>query len=141
MNRPHTDDRRLARLTEICLALPEADHDHIGDHSSFSVRKKKFAYYLNNHHGDGIVSVCFRTERTARTKFSSHRIRRGSTAPPTSAREDGSAFASTPAKSTGKRSRISSPTATAWLPPSASQHRSPPPQSPRLVDQQLTTDN
>ena len=35
----------------------------IGDHSSFSVRKKKFAYYLNNHHGDGIVSVCFRTER------------------------------------------------------------------------------
>jgi predicted DNA-binding protein (MmcQ/YjbR family) len=35
----------------------------MGDHSSFSVRQKKFAYYLNSHHGDGIVSVCFRTER------------------------------------------------------------------------------
>jgi phosphoribosylglycinamide formyltransferase-1 len=58
-----TDDRRLTRLAEICLALPEAEHGHAGDHSSFSVRKKRFAYYLENHHGDGIVSVCFRTER------------------------------------------------------------------------------
>ncbi len=29
-----------------------------GDHASFLVSKKVFAYYLNNHHGDGIVSVC-----------------------------------------------------------------------------------
>ena len=43
--------------------LPEAAHEDIGDHSSFSVRKKKFAYFLNSHHGDGIISVCFRTER------------------------------------------------------------------------------
>jgi predicted DNA-binding protein (MmcQ/YjbR family) len=54
---------RLARLTEICLALPEAKYEPLGDHASFSVRKKKFAYYLNSHHGDGIVSVCFKTER------------------------------------------------------------------------------
>ena len=27
-------------------------------HASFTVSKKVFAYYLNNHHGDGIVSVC-----------------------------------------------------------------------------------
>jgi predicted DNA-binding protein (MmcQ/YjbR family) len=27
-------------------------------HASFRVAKKVFAYYLNNHHGDGIVSVC-----------------------------------------------------------------------------------
>jgi phosphoribosylglycinamide formyltransferase-1 len=26
------------------------------------VRDKKFAYYLHDHHGDGIISVCFRTE-------------------------------------------------------------------------------
>ncbi len=63
MTQAHTGDRRLSRITEICLALPEAECEDIGDHSSFSVRKKKFAYYLNNHHGDGIVSVCFRTER------------------------------------------------------------------------------
>jgi predicted DNA-binding protein (MmcQ/YjbR family) len=54
---------RLARLVKICLALPEAQYEPVGDHASFSVRKKKFAYYLNSHHGDGIVSVCFKTER------------------------------------------------------------------------------
>ena len=26
------------------------------------MRDKKFAYFLSDHHGDGIVSVCFRTE-------------------------------------------------------------------------------
>jgi hypothetical protein len=46
------------RLTSICLALPEAICQHKGDHASFLVRKKTFAYYLDNHHGDGIVSVC-----------------------------------------------------------------------------------
>jgi predicted DNA-binding protein (MmcQ/YjbR family) len=62
---PSSRDRHrlLPLLTKICLALPEAVHEPSGDHSSFSVRKKKFAYYLNTHHGDGIISVCFRTER------------------------------------------------------------------------------
>jgi len=30
----------------------------MGDHASFRVRKKVFAYFLSDHHGDGIVSVC-----------------------------------------------------------------------------------
>lgn len=30
------------------------------DHAAFTVRGKKFAYFLNNHHGDGIVSICTR---------------------------------------------------------------------------------
>lgn len=50
-------DRTLARLSRICLALPEAAREDKGRHSAFSVRKKIFAYYLNDHHGDGIVSV------------------------------------------------------------------------------------
>jgi predicted DNA-binding protein (MmcQ/YjbR family) len=50
-------DRRLARLSEICLALPEASRRDQGSHSAFLVRKKIFAYYLDNHHGDGIVAV------------------------------------------------------------------------------------
>jgi hypothetical protein len=58
----HFDHPCLIRLTEIALALPEATHECHGQHASFTVRKKKFAYYLNDHHGDGIVSVCFRTE-------------------------------------------------------------------------------
>jgi phosphoribosylglycinamide formyltransferase-1 len=32
----------------------------MGDHAAFAVRKKKFAYYLHDHHGDGIISVCFK---------------------------------------------------------------------------------
>ena len=112
MPHPNTGDRSRKRVTEICLALPEALHESIGDHSSFSVRKKKFAYYLNNHHGDGIVSVCFKTD-AAKTTFSWLRIKSASTAPPTSAREDGSVSAWTSARSTGQRSPISSPTATA----------------------------
>ena len=56
------EDRRLTRLTEICLALPDSIREWTGDHASFSVRDKKFGYFLSNHHGDGIVAVCFRTE-------------------------------------------------------------------------------
>ena len=48
----------LDRLAEICLTLPEAERKLQGDHASFLVRKKVFAYFLNSHHGDGIVSVC-----------------------------------------------------------------------------------
>jgi predicted DNA-binding protein (MmcQ/YjbR family) len=48
----------LSELSEICLALPEATRELQGDHASFRVRKKVFAYFLNNHHGDGIVSIC-----------------------------------------------------------------------------------
>lgn len=52
---------RLSLLSDICLALPEATRELQGDHASFRVRKKVFAYFLNNHHGDGIVSICGRT--------------------------------------------------------------------------------
>ena len=50
----------LQRLSEICLALPEATREDMAGHAAFAVRKKKFAYYLHDHHGDGIVSVCFK---------------------------------------------------------------------------------
>ena len=49
---------RLQTLSEICLALPATMREDKGDHAGFLVAKKVFAYYLNNHHGDGIVSVC-----------------------------------------------------------------------------------
>ncbi|HVV45153.1 MAG TPA: MmcQ/YjbR family DNA-binding protein, partial [Bryobacteraceae bacterium] len=41
--------------------FPEAVCERMGDHARFCVWKKVFAYYLNNHHGDGIVSVCVKT--------------------------------------------------------------------------------
>jgi predicted DNA-binding protein (MmcQ/YjbR family) len=48
----------LDKLSKICLALPETTREDTGDHSNFKIRKKPFVYFLNNHHGDQIVSVC-----------------------------------------------------------------------------------
>lgn len=58
MPRPASEDPRLTRITRICAALPEVARAVHGDHADFRVRKKVFAYYLDNHHGDGIVSIC-----------------------------------------------------------------------------------
>ena len=52
------DRERLKTLAEICMALPGATKEEMHGHVGFKVGKKTFAYYLNNHHGDGIVSVC-----------------------------------------------------------------------------------
>jgi len=51
------EDPRLTRLTEIALALPEVTRQTCGSHAQFLVRKKTFAYFLDNHHGDGMVAV------------------------------------------------------------------------------------
>jgi hypothetical protein len=52
-----SEDPRLARLSQIALSLPEASRTVDGSHARFLVRKKTFAYFLDNHHGDGIVAV------------------------------------------------------------------------------------
>ena len=52
---------RLDALTKICLALPETRREDKGSHAAFLVGKKTFAYYLNNHHGDNIISVSVRS--------------------------------------------------------------------------------
>jgi hypothetical protein len=54
---PNQQDR-LRKLTDICLALPEACGEQKHAHVAFLVRKKTFAYYLNDHHGDKLISVC-----------------------------------------------------------------------------------
>jgi hypothetical protein len=52
--------RRFLRLERICLALPEATSERRNTHTTFLVRAKKFAYHLDDHHGDGRVTLCFR---------------------------------------------------------------------------------
>ena len=52
-----SEDLRLRRITDIALALPEVTRQSYGSHAQFLVRKKTFAYYLDNHHGDGIVGL------------------------------------------------------------------------------------
>jgi hypothetical protein len=58
MARKSTQQDRLHALTDICLALPETRREEKASHAAFLVGKKIFAYYLNNHHGDNIISVC-----------------------------------------------------------------------------------
>lgn len=57
MAKGQAEDARLAKLTKICLALPETTRRTHGGHAAFLVRKKVFAYFLYDHHGDGIVGV------------------------------------------------------------------------------------
>ena len=51
------EDWRLKKLTGFCLAMPEATRELMGRHAGFYIRKKTFAYFLDDHHGDGIVGV------------------------------------------------------------------------------------
>jgi predicted DNA-binding protein (MmcQ/YjbR family) len=60
MSRRSADSHR-GKLWKICLALPESQCRLRADHADFRVRGKVFAYFLNSHHGDGIVSVCCKT--------------------------------------------------------------------------------
>lgn len=57
MAKPGSEDKRLTRLTAIALALPETQRQIYGSHAQFLVGKKTFAYFLDNHHGDGRVAV------------------------------------------------------------------------------------
>ncbi len=54
-------ERLLERLTKLVGALPEVTCERQSQHATFLVAgKKKFAYFLNDHHGDGIVAVSTR---------------------------------------------------------------------------------
>jgi hypothetical protein len=44
-------------VSQIALALPETTRQIYGSHAQFLIRKKTFAYFLDNRHGDGIVAV------------------------------------------------------------------------------------
>ncbi len=54
-----TSTSRRKRVIEMCSTLPEVDYEVVGDeHIAFRIRKKIFAYYLFDHHGDGIIAFC-----------------------------------------------------------------------------------
>jgi hypothetical protein len=65
--RPTTDPdvarAALARLSEICAALPESTCERESRHATFRVRKKVYAYFLDNHHGDGNIAACVKVSK------------------------------------------------------------------------------
>jgi len=54
-------DPRLEKVSAICMKLPQVERKQGGDYADFRVRGKVFCYFLDNHHGDGIVAVCCKT--------------------------------------------------------------------------------
>ena len=55
--KPSAKDPRRDRVTKICLALPEVTCENQGTHARFVIAKKTLAYYVNDHHGNGIIAV------------------------------------------------------------------------------------
>ncbi len=47
----------LKRVREICLSLPETTEKEAWSTPTFRVRKKMFAMFMNNHHGDERVAL------------------------------------------------------------------------------------
>ena len=45
-----------ARVTALCTGLPEVEAE-ADQHVGFTVRGKRFAWYLDDHHGDGRVAL------------------------------------------------------------------------------------
>jgi hypothetical protein len=50
-------DPQRKRLTRIVRALPEGVAKPVGRHMSLEVRKKRFGWFLVDHHGDGRVAI------------------------------------------------------------------------------------
>lgn len=48
---------QIARVRQICLALPEAAERISHGEPTFFVRKKVFVMFANNHHNDGRIAV------------------------------------------------------------------------------------
>ncbi len=51
----------VGRLRALCLALPETGERLSHGMPAFDVAGKMFAYFWNNHHGDGLTAVCVKT--------------------------------------------------------------------------------
>lgn len=50
-------ERERQRVVRIVRALPEAETEASGTHLHLEVRKKKFGYFLADHHGDGRLAI------------------------------------------------------------------------------------
>ena len=62
MPKTSSEDKRLTRVTAIALSLPEVKRELHGSHATFLVRRKPFAYYLDNHHGDGLIGIACKVQ-------------------------------------------------------------------------------
>ena len=55
--KPSNGDKQRARVTKIVEQLPEGEAKRVGQHMSLEVRKKRFGWFMIDHHGDGRVDL------------------------------------------------------------------------------------
>ena len=51
------------QFLEIARVLPEVEIEPVASHVSFKVRGRRFAWYLDDHHGDGRLALTCKAER------------------------------------------------------------------------------
>ena len=56
----------LKRAIALVSSLPEVRVERTNEHAAFIVSEKKFAWFLNNHHGDGMVCICVKVDPEAK---------------------------------------------------------------------------
>lgn len=62
--------QRRERLVKILEALPEVVVDAAGEsHLAFRIRKRIFAYYLFDHHGDGLIAFTCKSSLSEQRRF------------------------------------------------------------------------
>jgi predicted DNA-binding protein (MmcQ/YjbR family) len=69
---PLNEDRAAkarARIREILELLPEAHAVSSGRHMSLEVRKKRFGWFLADHHGDGRIAVDVKAPHNVREQL------------------------------------------------------------------------
>lgn len=57
----------LAKLDAICRALPGSTCERESRHATFRVKDRVYAYFLDNHHGDGHIGVCVKVPKPKHT--------------------------------------------------------------------------
>jgi hypothetical protein len=50
-------EKQRARIAKMVARLPEAETKRVGQHMSLEVRKKRFGWFMIDHHGDGRVDL------------------------------------------------------------------------------------
>jgi hypothetical protein len=55
--RPNTRPALFRRVQKLCLALPQVVEKEAWGGPTFRVRRRMFAMYLDNHHGDGRLAL------------------------------------------------------------------------------------
>jgi len=65
-------DERRARVAAIVESLPEGSVVATGKHLSLQVRQKRIGWYLENHHGDGILALNCKAARGVAQQLEQH---------------------------------------------------------------------